>query len=242
MSIGSWVTLNDESIPEIMASAGFEWLVIDLEHSAIGIRNAARLIRVIDLLGISPLVRVTSNDPHQIKRVMDAGAHGIIVPMINSAQDAREAVSAVRYPPQGGRGVGLARAQGFGTSFKKYRDSIHQCAVVIVQIEHVDAIANLEAILDVDGVDGTIIGPYDLSGSVGKPGEFEDPEVRALLSRYEDVCKRKNKPLGFHVVETDSALIKSKLKAGYSILAFGTDFLFLGNACRNQMKELRTQK
>ena len=120
LTIGSWITVGHPAIAEIMAAAGFDWLVVDLEHSVIGLETAGDLIRIIDLCGVAPLVRLTTNDPNQIKRVMDAGAHGIVVPMVNSAAEACRAVEATRYPPKGGRGVGLARAHGYGASFEEY--------------------------------------------------------------------------------------------------------------------------
>jgi 2-dehydro-3-deoxyglucarate aldolase len=110
LTLGSWVSLGNPGVVEIMANAGFEWLTIDMEHSAITIREAEELIRVIDLCGVVPLVRLSANDPVQIKRVMDAGAHGMIVPMVNTKSDAERVVEAVYYPPTGRRGVGLARA------------------------------------------------------------------------------------------------------------------------------------
>ena len=121
LSIGSWMSLGDTSIAEIMAKAGFDWLVIDMEHSAISTEQCQELIRIVDLCGSSPLVRIGENNPLLIKRAMDAGAHGIIVPMVNSRNDAENAVSALKYPPSGTRGVGLSRAQGYGTSFNKYK-------------------------------------------------------------------------------------------------------------------------
>ena len=117
-SIGSWITLGHPAIAEIMADTGFDWLTVDLEHSTITIREAEDLIRIIELKGVIPLVRLTSNSSDQIKRVMDAGAHGVVVPMVCSGDDARAAVAAVRYPPVGKRGVGLARPQGYGCSFE----------------------------------------------------------------------------------------------------------------------------
>src|SRR5579885_2235656 len=118
-TVGSWITLAHPAIAEIMAKAGFDWLVVDLEHSVITIREAEELIRVIELCGSVPLVRVSANEPVQIKRVMDAGAHGVVVPMVNSREDAARAVASVKYPPRGARGAGLARAQGYGTSFEE---------------------------------------------------------------------------------------------------------------------------
>ena len=120
ITIGSWITIGNTAVAEILAKAGFDWLVVDIEHSTISIDTVGDLIRVIDLAGVTPLVRLTSNDPNLIKRVMDAGAHGIIVPMVNSEKDAMDAVAATRSPPIGIRGVGLARAQGYGVSFTDY--------------------------------------------------------------------------------------------------------------------------
>ena len=174
-SIGSWVTLSHPGIAEIMASAGFDWLAVELEHSAITIREAEELIRVIELKGVVPFVRLSSNNPEQIKRVMDAGSHGVIVPMVNSVQDAETAVAAVKYPPRGKRSFGLARAHGYGTAFKKYLEWQEEHTMVVVQIEHIEAVKNIDLILSVPGVDAYFVGPYDLSGSLGIPGQLTIP-------------------------------------------------------------------
>jgi len=120
LTFGTWQTIGDPSISEILCQAGFDWITIDMEHSAITVQQAQNLIRVIDLTGAAPLVRVGVNDPTEIKRVMDAGAEGVIVPMVNSEEDALRATRAVHYPPAGFRGVGLTRAQGYGTTFNEY--------------------------------------------------------------------------------------------------------------------------
>lgn len=242
LTLGSWITLGHAAVAEVMAGAGFGWLVIDLEHSMIGMREAAELIRTIDLLGLPALVRVTSCDPGQIKRVLDAGAAGVIVPMVNSPEEAERAVKAVKYPPRGERGVGLARAQGYGFAFEPYASSINERSVVIVQIEHVKAMDNLEAILTTNGIDGSLIGPYDLSGSIGKPGKFDDPEVAKLLETYLRVCARCGKPAGTHVVSPDSGMVQQKIAEGYTFIAIGVDFLFLGASCRDAMKSLVKRK
>lgn len=165
LTIGSWITLGHTSIAEIMAKAGFDWLVIDIEHSVITLSMAQQLIQVIEGCGVVPLVRVGENNPNIIKRVMDAGAYGVVVPMVNTRQQAEAAVKAVKYPPVGTRGIGLARAQGYGNKFDEYASSVNEESVVIAQVEHIDSVNNLESILSVDGIDGCIIGPYDLSGS-----------------------------------------------------------------------------
>ena len=239
LTIGSWVTLGNTSVAEIMARAGFEWLTIDMEHSVITLDIAQELIQVIEGYGVAPLVRVGENNPNIIKRVMDAGAYGIIVPMVNSKEDAEAAVNAVKYPPIGTRGVGLARAQGYGFDFDEYATTINEESVVIAQIEHIDAVGNLESILSVEGIDGCIIGPYDLSGSLGMPGNFDHPRVEAALRRVEEICKEKKVALGMHVIQPDYRLVVEQVSKGYIFLAFSLDILFLGTICREQMAKLK---
>jgi 2-keto-3-deoxy-L-rhamnonate aldolase RhmA len=239
LTIGSWITLAHPAIAEIMAKAGFDWLVVDLEHSVITIREAEELIRVVGLCGVDPLVRLSANDPTQISRVMDAGAHGVIVPMVNTKDDAIRAVNSVKYPPVGKRGVGLARAQGYGTSFEEYKDWVTQESIVVVQVEHIKAVENLEEILNVDGVDAFIVGPYDLSGSLGVPGEFDHPKVVEALIEIRDVSSRVNATAGYHVVSPQNDLVLKRVEEGYSFVAFGVDFLYLGDMCRGKLKNLR---
>ncbi|SVC99141.1 uncharacterized protein METZ01_LOCUS351995, partial [marine metagenome] len=183
LSIGSWIQIGHPAIAEIMASAGFDWLVVDLEHSAITLREAEDLIRVIDLKGVVPLVRLSSNNPEQIKRIMDAGSHGVIVPMVNTPEEAEMAVASVKYPPVGRRSFGLARAQGYGVRFEDYLAWQRENSLVIVQIEHINAVNCLESILSVEGVDAYFVGPYDLSGSLGIPGQFDHPEFLEAMDR-----------------------------------------------------------
>jgi 2-keto-3-deoxy-L-rhamnonate aldolase RhmA len=239
ITIGSWVTLGHTSIAEIMTKAGFEWLVVDMEHSVITLDIAQQLMQVIEGSGVIPLVRVCENDPVIIKRVMDAGAYGVIVPMVNTKKQAEEAVKAVKYPPVGTRGVGLARAQGYGDKFDEYAATVNRDSVVIAQVEHIESVNNLESILSVEGIDGCIIGPYDLSGSLGKPGNFDDPEVLTALTKVEQTCKEMKVALGMHVIQPDYRIVMEKVAKGYSFIAFSLDILFLGNSCREQMTGLR---
>ena len=239
ISLGSWITLNHFSIVEIMADAGFDWLCIDLEHSVIDYFEAEQLIATMEAKGCIPYVRVGENNPLIIKRMLDAGAVGIIVPAVNSKEDAIRAVKSVKYPPLGNRGVGLARAQNYGFGFDEYVEKINSRTIVIVQIEHIDAINNLEEILSTKGVDGSIIGPYDLSGSMGKPGEYNEPDVKKALEKYERLAKDIGKPFGYHVIEPDYKLVLEKIDLGYTIIAFSLDTLFLGSICRNQMDRIK---
>lgn len=239
LTIGSWITLGHTSIAEIMVRSGFDWMTVDLEHSVITLSEVQRLIQVIELAGCPPLVRVGENNPNLIKRAMDAGAHGVIVPMINSKEAAQAAVSAVKYPPVGTRGVGLARAQGYGASFDPYRKWLAKESIVIVQIEHIEAVDHLEEILSVDGIDGLLVGPYDLSGSLGMPGNFEHPKVKRALVRVQEVAKKKKVTAGIHVIPPDPEILLTHVKGGFRFIAFSSDILFLGEICRSRLQAAR---
>lgn len=237
-TLGSWITIPHQSIVEILSSAGFEWLVLDLEHSAIDFQKTQEMIAHIQAQGMQGLVRVSSNDPVVIKRSMDIGADGVIVPMVLNQEDAQKAVDAVRYPPFGNRGVGLSRAQHYGIGFEAYNKWVNSQSVVIVQVEHIDAVNNLESILSLEGVDGIIVGPYDLSASLGMPGQFNAPEVVEALNRVEEISSKHKKALGFHVIKPTHKEVMTKLKKGYTFIAFSLDFLFLGEKAREEMQSI----
>jgi len=236
LTVGTWITLAHPAIAEIMSKRGFDWVSIDLEHSIITIREAEELIRVIDLCGKTPLVRLSSNDPVQIKRVMDAGAGGIILPMVQSLDDINKAYSAIHYPSTGTRGVGLARAQGYGTKFHEYREWLESNSVLIAQIENIDAIENIDSILSSEKVDGYLIGPYDLSASMGKPGELEHPDVLAAIKKVKDTGFSVNKPGGLHLIEPDPEKLDALINQGFRFLAYSVDFRMLDSSCFEGIK------
>ena len=236
LALGSWISIAHSAIAEIMSNAGYDWIVVDLEHSTISIDQAGELIRTIDLAGVEPLVRLTSNNANQIKRMMDAGAHGIIVPMVNSPQEAANAVAATRYAPEGQRGVGLARAQGYGSKFNEYLDWQRESSLVIVQIEHKEALNNLEEILSVPGVDGFIIGPYDLSSSMGIPGEFEHPEFKEAMSLILKTGLSVGCPAGIHIGEPDADRLREVIDEGYKFIAYSVDIRMLDVSARAGVK------
>lgn len=239
LTIGSWITIPSTEIVEILSTAGFEWLVIDLEHTSITLSEAKNLIQTIQANGMNALVRVSSNNETEIKKVLDIGANGIIVPMIKSREEIERAVSFTQYPPNGVRGVGLNRVHKYGTTFKEYEESSQSEIVVIAQIEHIEAVNNLEEILSYPGLDGTIVGPYDLSASMGYPGDYYRDDVLEAIQKVESTTLASNKSLGFHVIESDHSHTLQKIKKGYTFLAFSIDFFFLGDLARNQMEILK---
>jgi len=225
ITCGGWVQTGSTGITEVMADSGyFDWICIDLEHGIIaGFEALVNMIRTIELYNVTPVVRVPKNDYKWIGRSLDAGAKGIIVPMVNSVSDAVRAVESSKYPPQGKRGFGYSRANKFGRTF--WNDIEKDDIAVIVQIEHDDALRNLKAILSVDGVDGSLIGPLDLRGSIDIT--MDDILFAKLLTEYMGVCRDLGKPAGTHIVDPNLLSVEDAKMEGYKIIAVGTDAVFL---------------
>jgi 2-dehydro-3-deoxyglucarate aldolase len=241
-TFGSWITLAHPLIPEIMAHAGFDWLVVDMEHTSIGHSDLLQLLISIEANGMIPLVRVGENNPNLIKRIMDAGAYGVIVANVCTAKEAKAAVNAVKYPPLGTRGVGLYRAQAFGKKFEAYLKWVEEESVVIVQIEHIDAVQQIDEIFSVSGIDAYMIGPYDLSGSLNKPGKFDDPEVKKAIETIMQAGKKYNIPAGFHSVSSNPNEAFDRQKQGFIFLAFSTDAILLADSSILAMKQIKAKK
>mgnify|MGYP000403189354 CR=1 FL=1 len=239
LTLGSWITIGNSSVVEIMATAGFEWLCIDLEHTSIDLSTAKMLITTIHASNMKALVRVSKNEEVIIKRVMDMGADGVIIPMVKNKEDAQMAIDYVKYPPTGKRGVGLYKAQNYGLGFDKYKKWVEEEAVIIAQIEHIDAVNNIEEIITTAGIDGTIVGPYDLSGSMGVPGEYYREDVQAAILKVKEACLKHNKPYGFHVIESNPSALQSRIDEGCTFLAYSLDFFFLGDSAREGMKTIK---
>jgi 2-keto-3-deoxy-L-rhamnonate aldolase RhmA len=242
LTIGSWISFGFTQTCEIMAKAGFDWLVIDMEHTAIDNNQCLNLIQIIECMGVVPLVRIGKNDELLIKRAMDAGAHGIIVPMVNTEEEARKAIDALYYPPIGNRGVGLGRAQNYGTEFESYRKWADSESIFIPQIEHIEGVNNLENILALGGVDGFIVGPYDLSGSLGVPGEFQHPAVINALERVKSIMAKNIKPGGYHVVHSDHDELRHRVNEGYNFIAYGDDMVFFSESITKEKTVLNDIK
>ncbi len=227
LTIGTWITIGHSSIVEILCDAGFDWLTIDLEHNTINQENLRNLIIAGQAKSIPMLVRVPKNDEVFIKKALDAGADGLIIPMINSAQDALDAKNYSYYPPIGKRGVGLSRAQGFGNNFDNYIKWSSKNLTIIAQIEHIDAINNLEEIINVKEIDALMVGPYDLSASLGIPGKFDFEVVKDSLDTFVSKSKKNKTSIGQHIVPLEEWRFKEAIEIGYNFIAYGTDFQFL---------------
>jgi len=238
LSIGTWQSLPSESIAEIFANAGYEWIVIDLEHSTITINQVEQLIRVIDLAGSKPFVRLSGHDPAQIKRVLDAGAKGILAPMIETQNQIEKIISACHYPPYGIRGMGLARAQGYGESSakEKYISSTANKVEIYAQIESIKGLKNCKEIFS-QNIKGYFIGPYDLSASLNNPGVFDSEEFKDAEAKILSAAKQENIRCGFHLVEPKIDELKALQQKGYDMIAFSVDIRMLDISARLPFSE-----
>ncbi len=232
--LGTIVSMATPQVAELLAQAGFDWLFIDGEHAPLDDGDIQLLIQA---AGATPcLVRIPCLDEIAIKKALDAGATGIIVPQVNTAEQAEQAVSYAKYPPMGQRGVGISRAHGYGFSFQDYLAQANDEVVVVVQAEHATAVENIEAIAATTGLDGVFIGPYDLSASLGKMGQVEDPKVIAAVDRVTAACQKAGLKLG--VFGTNSEAVAPYIDRGYTLIAAATDTLLLGQSARDLLAKL----
>lgn len=234
--IGAMLTLPTVATAEILADVGFDWFFVDGEHGPL---DSAEILGILQAVGdrVPCVVRVPAADEAWIKRVLDMGADGIIVPQVNTAQQAADVVRFSRYAPAGSRGVGLGRAQGYGMRFAEYVESANERVAVIVQAEHADAVENIEQIVQVLGIDAIQLGPYDLSASLGKMGQINDPVVTAAIDRIVKACDAAGMIRGNFGV--DAATVRGYIDQGYTLLTLGVDTLYLGAAAKNALAELR---
>jgi len=225
-SIGSWMQIPHPSVAEIMGDAGYDWVAVDMEHGAVSAHQLPDLFRALELGGTLPLARVAEGSVKECKQVLDAGAGGVIVPMIESASQLEAVRDACRWPPAGSRGVGFSRANLFGKYFEGYVEEA-QSPLLVAMIEHIRAVENLEEILRVEGLDAIMIGPYDLSSSMGLTAKFEAAAFVEAMQRIRGLCDRHGIPVGLHVVQPSRKELKLRIEEGYRFLAYSIDSVIL---------------
>ncbi len=233
--LGSMITLPCPAVAEILVELGYQWLFVDGEHGPL---ETAEVLAILQAVGdrVPCIVRVPAAAEVPIKKMLDLGAAGIIAPQVNTAQQAADVVAWSLYAPEGRRGVGLARAHGYGLKFQEYVESANQEVTVIVQAEHAEAVENIEQIAQVPGIDAVLLGPYDLAASLGKMGQVDDPEVTGAIDRITAACQAAGIPLGIFGVTADA--IRPYADKGYNLLVAGTDTIFLASAARKMFEDL----
>lgn len=231
--IGTLQEIHAAEVTEILASAGFDWLFVDMEHSAIDVPCMQHILQA-GQKQCPCIVRSPSHDEVWLKKILDAGADGIIIPLVNSAEKAKEIIRLCKYPPEGSRSIGITRAQGYGMNFQQYVKEANEKIAIILQMEHIDAVRNIESIVKVPGIDAIFIGPYDLSGSMGMTGQVNSPEVQQQIEILRNACINAGLPMG--IFTADPTEVKSLLEKGYSLIAVGIDAMILGKVMKETLK------
>ncbi|MDA2955209.1 MAG: aldolase/citrate lyase family protein [Actinomycetota bacterium] len=226
--VGSWMQLTDSNVAEIMGHSGYQWVAIDMEHGPVSLSQLPDLFRALELGGTLPLARVASPLPINCRQALDQGAAGVVIPMISSAGQLQAIINECHWPPRGRRGVGFQRANVFGKFFEAYVQEAQE-SLIIAQIEHIDAVNNLESIIAVEGLDAIMVGPYDLSASLGITGEFENKKYLETLSKILSMCAKHKMPCGIHVVQPDPKMLEQRISEGYTFIAYGVDTVFLNH-------------
>jgi 2-dehydro-3-deoxyglucarate aldolase/4-hydroxy-2-oxoheptanedioate aldolase len=234
--IGSLLQMPLPENAEAFVQAGYDWLFVDLEHSPMDARNALDILAAVDSR-IPCVVRVPWNDEAHIKKALDIGATGIIVPLVNSAEDANLAVGRCKYPPTGFRSVGVTRAHRFDLDFDAYMNKANEEIAVIVQVEHIEAVRNIDAILDVPGIDGVFVGPFDLSGSMDLPGQINHPQVQAAIRQVIAACEKRDIARCIYAHTPQHA--KTYLEQGYRVIGLCTDYIMLARTAADYLKAVR---
>jgi 2-dehydro-3-deoxyglucarate aldolase len=234
--LGTMVSIGSPEIVELLATAGYDWLFLDGEHGPFG---AVQLQAMLQAAGPDTpcLVRVPSHEEPAIKKALDIGAAGIVAPQVNSANAAVRIVDYAKYVPVGSRGVGIARAHAYGLRFQEYLESANENVTVVVQAEHHEAVANIRDIVQVPGVDAVLVGPYDLSASMGIPGQVDDATITSAINRVTEACQAAGIPLGIFGI--DAAAVRPYIDRGYTLIIAGVDGIMLGQAAADMLSQLR---
>ena len=228
--VGTIITLSSPEIAEIFYQSGFDWLFVDLEHSALGIKDAQVVLQSA-AHKTSCIIRVPLIDEVWIKKTLDIGPSGIIIPQVNTVEDVKLVMQLCKYPPEGSRSVGIARAHAYGGKFEEYVAAANAETAVIIQIEHIDAVNNIADIIRVPGIDCLFVGPYDLSASMGKTGLTTDHEVQKAISKVKQSSDQAEIPLG--IFGATAGAVQPTIQDGYTLIAVGMDTMLIGEAAKN---------
>lgn len=242
---GAWTSLGHPSITEIFTHINVDFVGIDLEHSTISQEQAQRIIAASHTRGIACLPRVSSHNGEQIKRLLDSGADGVIVPMVSTRAQVEQIVEWCKYPPLGKRSYGIARAQGYGIDFDQYVTTWNERSAIIIQIESIEGVEAVDGLLSHDGVDGAMVGPYDLSGSLGIPGQLADPRLTEACACVLQACRRVGKACGTHITEPTEQNVRKAFDSGYSFVVLASDVFVLwkwSEGMRNVVDVIRREK
>lgn len=238
LAIGQWISLPSPAIAELVASFGMDWLVIDAEHGPAGWETVEEIVRAMKGTEVTPVVRVPGNDPAFIKKALDRGGFGVVVPMVNTAPHAAAAVAAAKFPPDGIRGVAGTRASRYGLDLADYVAHWNEQVLVVCQLETADAVRNAEAIAAVPGVDVLFVGPNDLSASLGVFRQFDNSEYRRAVDRILAAARTHQKVAGIMASGADDALVQ--IDRGFRFVSVGSDTRTLAAATAAAYEKIKS--
>jgi len=231
--IGSLVTMPSLDVAEIMARVGFDYLWIETEHAPMDFAQAQSMVQAVGDR-CSCLVRIPDKEEVWVKKALDIGCDGIIVPQIRSAAEAQQVVAWSLYPPDGQRSVGVSRAHGYGMAFHEYVERVNDELVIVLQAEHRDAVKDIQSIVRVTGIDAVLIGPFDLSGSLGVLGETNHPRVLEAIETIRGACQAVEMPLG--IFAPDVPMARRYIDQGFTLIALGMDAFFLWRSAQEALE------
>lgn len=229
---GAWMSIGHPEIAAIFASAAGDFVGIDMEHTTIDLPSAQMIIRTCHEHGRACLPRPSAGSIESMRRLLDAGADGIIVPQVSSRAEIERVIEELRYPPEGRRGFGVAAAHQYGRAFEAYVRDANESLSVLIQIETMDGVGRINDLLTHPAVDGVMVGPYDLSGSLGVPGDLAHPKVTAACQRVIEACAARSISCGIHLVYPRAEDLQRQVKAGFTFLVLGSDIFNLSQRSR----------
>ncbi len=221
---------------ELLSRAGFDWLFIDMEHTSLGVKDVQRILQAVGK-EFPCLVRVPTMDEAWIKKVLESGPAGIIVPHVNTPEEVEKILRWSKYPPEGTRSIGISRAQDYGLNLQEYMEKANETIAVVPQVEHIEAVKNLESFVKIPGLSAIFVGPYDLSGSVGKLGKVKDPEVHGMIQNVQTICSKTGIVTGIFGVDEEE--VNPYIKIGYSLVAVGMDTSHVSKSVQQTLHALR---
>ena len=224
--IGFWCQFFDQFAIHALCSTNYDWIALDMEHGVYNFKDISILSNVIKSYRKLPFVRLNVSNENNIQRSLDSGAEGLILPMIEDHNILNSLISKMKYPPHGTRSVGYSNSNDFGLHLKKYINNKFK-PYLVIQIESLKGVQNLHNLINVKEVDAIMIGPYDLSASLGCPGDFKNKKFINCLKSVNQILKKSSKLNGYHIVDPDVFELKKKIKEGYNFIAYGTDGSFI---------------
>jgi 2-keto-3-deoxy-L-rhamnonate aldolase RhmA len=237
VAYGLTLTIGSPQIAELIGYLGFDWVWIEAEHTTMGLESLLSQVQALAGSGTKAIIRVDNNDQTVIKRVLDMGCDGIIIPSVNTRADAEKAIRSIKYPPLGERGIGLARAQGYGVSLGEYIKTANDKVLTFFMIEHITAVQNIDEILQTDGLDGVIVGSLDLAGSMNLQNDLANPLIEAEVQKVLQASKAAGIACGAFVGDPNQAI--ARIQDGFQLVTLGADVILLASSATNVLNAVK---